>query len=273
MSQLIQSQDEEHKILINDYLNAQTNNGYTVKKSLSISSGYLENYLAQFAQGHPDWTIYFPMEEHYAAWIKNNGKTAPITACDPLIDEEYVESIIGYCENGTFCVLSAQTIPAEPTLIISSEPYLSDSVETYKEQRTEAVELHIHVLKFKLYNDQEPWYKGAPEIYIRAYINATTNSQYTSFDVSGRNVDKEKVWYPDYAGWNWVTWHGQICFAGICVFRYSYATCNPIRVMEDDWPDADDLVQDITLPVPIQTGTFELGTTFGAMLKLWISWQ
>jgi hypothetical protein len=242
-----------------------------VQKSLSISSGYRESYLAQFAQNHPDWTTYFPVEEHYAAWIKINGNTVPTVACDPLVDETVMDEIPSYKKDGTMLTLFANTIPGEPVLVITPESFTGDTISGEYEGGGRSEPLwRVSVCAFHLYNDHEPWIRGAPEIYINAWRYPTTTKITTWFDSGNRNVDKECVVYPYYMNWNWgdgiliYTW-GQ--------YHHPY-DCNPIKVMEDDpWPDADDLVQEITPTVPNPYGRVTLGSHLGAELELLFHWE
>jgi len=255
LNQLMQSEDEEHKILITDYLNAQTSNGYTVQKSLSISSGYREDYLAQFAQNHPDWTIYFPVFQHYENWVKNSGKSAPPVLYDPLLDEEYVTSLTSYLKDGAAISFEPQIIPTEPTLVVSPEPF---DIPSQPDTIISPFTYSITVDSFHLYNDHEPWYKGAPEVYIRCY-DAYSYSRYSDFNSGNWNVDIECTNYPR-AGYP----------AQPKNIWYQTTKCTQIKIREDDWPDADDDIQIIDnphlLPPPYRQW---IGSTTGARIKVW----
>lgn len=254
LNQLTQTTDEEHKILTTDYLRASTGNGYTVLHSLSISSGYCEDYLQNFAQNHPDWTTYFPVEEHYATWVRNNGNSAPTTAFDPLLDEEYVESITSYQKDGAASLLSSQIIPIEPTLVNSPEPF---DIPPQPDTTTSPTSYTITLDSFHLYNDHEPWYRGAPEVYIRCY-DTYTWSQYSDFNSGNWNVDIECTKYPrsGYPAPPKNIW-------------YQSTLCIQVKIREADWPDAHDDIQIINnphlLPPPYRQW---IGSTTGARIKV-----
>jgi len=123
--------------------------------------------------------IYFPVEEHRKKW---KGKTELLVAYSPVDAEEEVMEIIAYSVmSGDRIPLNAENLPEVPVLMIAPEEHDSHAVEPPPPPTDEGAvkgpepknqdepkgdnNSYFGVKYLRIDDDQEPWWKGNPEIY------------------------------------------------------------------------------------------------------------
>jgi len=154
--------------------------------------------------------IYFPFEDHRKKW---KGKKDLLVAFSPVDDEENVAEIIAYSvKSGKRMIIDPEIPPETPVLVIAAEEHENHKIEPpHPPPDAGAVKgpnpkdkvnkndgsgnSYFGVRYLRIDDDQEPWWKGAPEIYSY-YIQRGSSATYCQ--VTYKNlywVNKERSWY------------------------------------------------------------------------------
>jgi len=150
--------------------------------------------------------IYFPFEDHRKKW---KGKKDLLVAFSPVDDEENVAEIIAYSvKSGERMIIDSETPPEVPVLVIAAEEHENHKIEpppaptdegavkgSKPKKKDGSGNSYFGVRYLRIDDDQEPWWKGNPEIYSY-YIQRGPSATYCQ--VTYRNlwwVNKERSWY------------------------------------------------------------------------------
>jgi hypothetical protein len=170
---------KEHKIYLNDYINAIRSDGKKVVDAMSISSGYPVDYLKGLSTNHPQMAIHFPDSSHYVKWIREYNSLVPWVTYAPPVNDLEVTELKGFLNTGESVSISGVTPPDYPVLIVTPEPPESISPETLMvgekkiENESGYMPLEeyykplIRVLHIK--HKCEPWWLGYMEIYTAVF--------------------------------------------------------------------------------------------------------
>lgn len=151
-----------------------------------------------------DFDMYFPVRQHRTQWT---GDSNLVVAFAPTGDEDSVTQIQGYrVQDGQRATLRADTPPSEPTLVIALPegptqavprslmiPPLPSGAEPPDEAVAPPPDPYIGIRYLKLLDDQEPWWKGDPEIYVLVGQSHTT--QPIKHKIYLDYVNDEDHWY------------------------------------------------------------------------------
>ncbi|MEO0231640.1 MAG: DUF3103 family protein [candidate division WOR-3 bacterium] len=243
-----------HKIYAEKYFNTVREDGRKILSTLSLNSGYSEEYLNSFISSHKDWGVYFPDTFHYAQWKKNNGNILPWVSYTPAwLDDLDWNIIIGFDSKGSMISLDAWNAPSYPVLIVTAEPPETMIVEEDTIPIPQSEYYRALMRGMKITANCEPWPGGPMEIYTLCITRGDgvypscdevlSNGQSTQFP----GVDWPNQWYQ--------TPRCKRRVFGICVewdYRgkplvntYHYWPYLNVKgtviVMEDDWSgDPDD---------------------------------
>lgn len=153
--------------------------------------------------------IYFPFEDHRKKW---KGKRDLLVAFSSVDDEQDVAEIIAYSvKSGERMILDIEIPPETPVLVIAAEEHENHKIEPPPPPTDEGAvkgpkpkgkvkekdgsgNSYFGVRYLRIDDDQEPWWKGYPEIYSY-YIQR--GSGYTC-QVKYKDlywVNKERSWY------------------------------------------------------------------------------
>jgi len=165
-----------------------------------------------------------------------DGEKPILVACTPLtIDDIEVEEIYAYDSEGNEYVLDAKNPPDFPVMVVGINERVDQSTEQFtKERGLEKVTsiIPVYVSSFRLMHDKEPWYKGAPEIYVKVKKDYQGNEYFERTNFT--KVNKEKLYKEE--DYSWLP--KQI---------YSFSSYPEpklrIEVWEDDSGNNDDLVE------------------------------
>ncbi len=140
--------------------------------------------------------IYFPVNEHRKSWKSKINEI--LVAAQLLSDDEKYENIIAYALDGREIILDSKTPPEEPVLVIAPCEHHGDhSVQTgngalAKPASGSAV---LKIVDFKLIDDNEPWYLGDPEIYVKLWYQ----NEYGNYDgpliIGCPSINDETTYY------------------------------------------------------------------------------
>jgi hypothetical protein len=150
--------------------------------------------------------LYFPVDVHREEW---RGEEDLLIAFVPAEDESQVTEILAYSViTGELVSLDAAEAPETPTLVISARerkdlqrrPPVSVVAEPPEETSASEVgeiphdgNSYIGIPYVKILDDQEPWYRGDPEIFVLIGQSYKT----TGFEhvIHLRGVNSEDKWY------------------------------------------------------------------------------
>lgn len=272
---LTNSPYNEHKIYLKDYVNTLRSDGKTVIATMSLSSGYTENYLLNFVNNHTTWALYFPDSSHYKNWIENPKEITPWVTYAPPLNDLDVTELISYTQEGEIEILSAKYPPNWPTLVLTPEPpeSLSEIIEysiysypihsvisnkgNSKDKNSDdeyPYFMDLFVTKRMIIKSCEPWYLGALEIYIKINPDNTNpySQQFHHDYPEKRNdeddcefccVNKRNKWY------TFNLWERDLYPQGqnhrIMPVKSRWPNLSEngrfkLKLYEDDWPDGDD---------------------------------
>jgi len=178
--------------------------------------------------------IYFPFEDHRKKW---KGKRDLLVAFSPVDDEQDVAEIIAYSvKSGERMILDLEIPPETPVLVFAAEEHENHEIEPPPpptdegavkgpkpkvKKKDDSGNSYFGVRYLRIDDDQEPWWKGYPEIYSY-YIQRGPSS--TSCQVTYTNlhwVNKERSWY---WAWPYLARH----------FDSRYSDLSYIRIYERD---------------------------------------
>ncbi|MDJ0730224.1 MAG: hypothetical protein QNJ33_09575 [Crocosphaera sp.] len=124
-------------------------------------------------------------------------------AIDPLTDESEVKSITAF-SNGKHLSLSANKPPKIPTIVItfpetkSLDPeYPLTILEELEDEakKGQIVDDFVGLPNILITNDNEPWYRGSPEIEVRFRRWLTEPGVFQDTQVELKGVNDENQWY------------------------------------------------------------------------------
>lgn len=150
--------------------------------------------------------IYFPFEDHRKKW---KGKKDLLVGYSPVDDEQDIAEIIAYSvKSGERMIIDPETPPEVPVLMIAAEEHENHKIEPPPAPTDEGAvkgpkpkkkdgsgNSYFGVRYLRIDDDQEPWWKGNPEIYSY-YFQRGPSATYCQ--VTYKNlywVNKERSWY------------------------------------------------------------------------------
>jgi hypothetical protein len=159
----------------------------------------IESAMTEFDAETARVNIKLPVEAHVKLL---KGAQEVYVAISPLADEKDVDKVIAF-SNGKRLELDAATAPTVPTLlVIGAEPQSNDPgypipvvEEPGEEGREVKVDDYVGIPRIYLYHDNESWWCGDPEIYVRIKrFRFSTFSLYNQ-KINLPGVNGERVWY------------------------------------------------------------------------------
>lgn len=156
-------------------------------------------------------------------------------AYDPItIDDEKAEKIYGYDSNGKLYVLDAQNEPDFPVIVLGINERVDPVTKQLKSEKCLGKPTWTYETKicsFRLLHDHEPWWKGDPEIYVKAKKYYQSNADFVRTDFT--KVNKEKTYLE--ADYSWLPKNIYSFYSPVVQIR--------IEVWEDDSGNNDDLLE------------------------------
>lgn len=161
--------------------------------------------------------LYIPVDAQRSKW--KGGKNVSI-ASGPLGDEEQIKQIVSYqVWDGKRALLDANRAPEKVVLVLAPEEHETHEVRQYSKVREpppppENPKPHfkgkhappakgmkepgggnswVGTRYIKIYKDQEPWWKGSPEIYVHIYQRRGNSCLSKDADCDG--INHENTWY------------------------------------------------------------------------------
>ena len=185
--------------------------------------------------------LYFPVEGHRQNW---DGSTDLLLASAPVDDVNVTEMTAFSIADGSVVRLDPYSPPVTPTLIVGiNEKQLDEPTPPMVELPGDAnvpdeenpaapdandANSYIGIPWIKLLCDQEPWWKGSPEVYVLVTQTTFVDKVYKK-NLAG--VNKVGKWY----------WLGDgPCYPLYFYYNNLFSKVTKFHFKEDDWPDSDD---------------------------------
>lgn len=159
-----------------------------------------ETVMENFAIPIPKINLMLPVLAHRELLENSNDL---YVAIDPLIDESEVKSITAF-SNGKRLTLSANKPPKIPTIVMTlsetkslNPEYPLTILEELENEAKEGqiVDDFVGIPNILITDDNEPWYKGNPEIEVRFRIFLTEPGVFQDIQVELEGVNDENQWY------------------------------------------------------------------------------
>jgi len=238
-SKVLDKFDGDFEILLKEIESCQLKNG---KEFNVIMNSHLKksgNSIQSLIEKYPKLQIAIPRK--CINWDPENYN--PLVAYyNPLKDEKSITKLIAY--NFTKRIeIDAKTEYNHPVIVIGFNERTDEHGKVLYNSKTESLLkntnnknvrsalYHLKIKKIYLYNDHEPWYKGAAEIIGHCRVNPSCSRQHFTMT----NVDYSGSWYSG----NWSVWTQTTCDDLSGDWWWSWIG---LEIWEDDWPDNDDVV-------------------------------
>ncbi len=195
--------NDEYEVLITDMNNIKSKNGIGFSQLLEKYSKYQTNE-------HPIITdlndlttafsrIQISIPVNFEKW--NYNEESPYVAFLPAgVDDEELLYIDAYDKDGNSLQLDANVKPEFPVVVVGFNEKLSTN-EHVNSNKTETSSKTLMLKRLRVYDIQEPWTKGAAEVYLSVKDESHIDNPYDGYLYVSNEIsikqDQEGVWSGD----------------------------------------------------------------------------